>query len=160
VVVCILVVMVIAVVGSCTLSSKTMADKDLVTAWSGTWVNRGLVGDYFYPQILINNPDGTMEFFLKPVNMTSGTKNIRIRLFGIPSITDMWTDREGRIWFRAATEPTSERGTVLSYYGFIHESGDVLEVIEAEGTKMLDEWNPDKWSWYHHRIYYRKSAFL
>ncbi len=97
-----------------------------------------------------------MEFFKKPSDINSGSKNIRIRVFGIPSITDKWIDREGNIWFTAVTKPTTVRGTVLSYYGFIHESGDVLEIIEAEGTKILDEWDPNKWLWYHYRVYYRQ----
>jgi beta-lactamase regulating signal transducer with metallopeptidase domain len=156
VLVCILFVALIAVVGSCASSKKAIAEKDFIANWSDTWANRGLVGDTFYPQILINHPDGTMEFFQKPVNMKSGIKDIRVRIWGIPSITDNWIDRDGKIWFTAATKPTPERGTVMSYYGFIHESGDVLEIIEAEGTQMLDEWDPAKWLWYHHRIYYRQ----
>jgi hypothetical protein len=156
VLVCVMVVTVIAVVGSCASTRKTITEEDFVTIWSGTWANRGLVGDNFYPQILINHPDGTMEFFRKPVHMTTGSKEIRKIIWGAPSITDMWIDRDGKIWFTAATERTTERGTVMSYYGFIHESGDVLEIIETEGTQVLDEWDPAKWLWYHHRIYYRQ----
>ena len=156
VLVCTLVITAIVIIGSCASSKKAITKKDFIANWSGTWANRGLVGDTFYPQILINRPDGTMEFFQKPVNMKSGIKDIGVRIWGIPSITDNWIDRDGKIWFTAATKPTTERGTVMSYYGFIHESGDVLEIIEAEGTQMLDEWDPAKWLWYHHRIYYRQ----
>ena len=153
VLVCTLAVAAIVIIGSCASSRKTIAGKDFVTAWSGTWANRGLVGNPFHPQILINHPDETMEFFQKPSNMESGIKDMRIRIFGIPSITDKWIDREGKIWYRAATKPTTDRGTVLSYYGFIHESGDVLEILEVESTKMIDEWDPVL---YHHRVYYRQ----
>jgi beta-lactamase regulating signal transducer with metallopeptidase domain len=153
--VCTLVVAAIVIIGSCASSRKTIAEKDFITAWSGTWVNEELFGTHLYPQILINHPDGTMEFFQRPENMESGLKDMRIRNFGIASITDRWTDREGRIWYAAATKPKWEGVTVLSYYGFIHESGDVLEILEAMSNVVIDEWDPDNNAWYH-RVYYRQ----
>jgi hypothetical protein len=93
-----------------------------------------------------------MEFFIDSAYMESGKRDMRVRNYGVPTITDMWADREGRIWFTAATEPV-ESGILFSYYGFIDESGEVLEIHEAMSNKKMDAWDAD--DFYLHRVYYR-----
>ena len=145
----------IVVIGSCASSRKTITGKDFIAAWRGTWVNEELAGNFINPQVLINHPDETMEFIKNPFVMKLGKKDSRIMCFNNLTITDKWLDREGRIWYTAATERKTERGTVLSYYGFIHESGDALEILEAMSTRIIEEWDPDN-VWYFHRVYYRQ----
>jgi beta-lactamase regulating signal transducer with metallopeptidase domain len=153
--VCTLVVAAIVIIGSCASSRKTIAGTDFVAAWSGTWVNEEYPATHEYPQILINHPDGTMEFFQNPTSMESGTESIRIRQGGILSITDKWIDGEGKIWYTAAAKPQKENGLVFSCYGFIHEAGDILEILEARSNRIIKEWDPDN-SMCIHRVYYRQ----
>jgi hypothetical protein len=157
VLVCVLLVAAIAIVGSCATSKKMIPEENFMTAWSGTWINEELVGNHFNPQILINHSDGTMEFFQESKDVNSGMKDMRIRNFGYPSITDKWIDRNGKIWYKAVTEQKEWGGTVLSYYGFIHESGDVIEILEAMtmSDTLIDNWDPDNLMYYH-RVYYRQ----
>jgi len=157
VLVCTLFVAVIAIIGSCASSRKTIAGKDFIAAWRGTWVNEEYPGTHVVPQILVNHPGGTMEFFKNPTQMESGYKDMRISNYGFPSITDRWIDREGRIWYTAATKPKREGGIVFSYYGFIHESGDVLEILESMSNRIIDEWDTNTdYNAYLHRVYYRQ----
>ena len=142
-------------IGSCSSSRKTITGKDFIAVWRGTWVNDELAGNFLNPQMLINYPDETMEFIKNPFVMEFGKKDVRIMCFSNLTITDKWLDREGKIWYTAATERKTERGTVLSYYGFIHESGDVLEILESISTKIIEEWDPEN-VWYYHRVYYRQ----
>jgi len=150
-----LVLAAIVVIGSCSSSRKTITGKDFLAAWRGTWVNEELAGNFINPQMLINYPDETMEFIKSPFVMELGKKDTRIKCFNKLTITDKWLDRKGRIWYTAATERKTERGTVLSYYGFIHESGDVLEILEAMSTRIIEEWDTEN-VWYYHRVYYRQ----
>jgi hypothetical protein len=157
VLVCVLLVAAIAIIGSCATPKKMIPEENFMTAWSGTWVNDELEGNHLNPQILINHPDGTMEFFQTAIEMESGRKDRRIRNYGIPSITDKWIDREGTLWYTAVTEPKNEKGTVFSYYGCIHESRDVLEILEAMtfSDKTIEDWDINN-SMYLHRVYYRQ----
>jgi beta-lactamase regulating signal transducer with metallopeptidase domain len=150
-----LVLAAIVVIGSCSSSRKTITGKDFLAAWKGTWINEELAGNFINPQMLVNYPDETMEFIKNPFVMELGKKDSRIKCFNKLTITDKWIDRKGRIWYTAATKRKTERGTVLSYYGFIHESGDVLEILEAMSTRIIEEWDTDN-VWYYHRIYYRQ----
>jgi beta-lactamase regulating signal transducer with metallopeptidase domain len=152
---CTLIAAAIAVIGSCAASRKTITETDFLAAWSGTWVNEELDGRHVEPQILVNHPDGTMEFFIDSAYMESGKRDMRVRNYGVPSITDMWADREGKIWYTAATEPV-ESGILLSYYGFIDASGDVLEIHEAMSNRIMDAWDTD--DFYFHRVYYRQHG--
>ena len=150
---CALIAAAIAVIGSCASSRKTITEKDFIEVWSGMWVNEELAGNHLNPKILVNHPDGTMEFFQDSAYMESGKKDMRIRNYGVPSITDKWVDREGRIWYTAATTPVKS-GMLFSYYGFIDESGGVLEIHEAMSNKIMNEWETD--DYYLHRVYYRQ----
>ena len=157
VLVCILLVSAIAIVGSCATSKRIITEEDFMTAWSGTWINDELDGTHQSPRILINHPNGTMEFFQRDYHMEQGLKDMRIGNFGYPSITDMWIDRQGKIWYTAVTEPKAQGGTVLSYYGYISESGDVLEILERMSNVVIEEWEPETNLHYQlHRIYYRQ----
>jgi hypothetical protein len=150
---CTLIVAAIVTIGSCAASRKAITEKDFIEAWSGVWVNEELAGNHLNPQILVNHPDRTMEFFINSAYMESGKKDMRIRNYGVPSITDKWVDGEGRIWYTAATLK-GKSGMLLSYYGFIDEAGEVLEIKEELGNKKIEEWDTD--DYYLHRVYYRR----
>jgi beta-lactamase regulating signal transducer with metallopeptidase domain len=138
----------IAVIGSCATRRKAISEEEFFKAYSGTWINTEYSGkDTFYTQKVVLHPDGTrMEYALVTLDTWSW--------YGKDTITDMWKDPSGVIWYRASWENYgyNARGYMM---GKISDSGTTLEVLSCMWGEPIEEWAPDNIH-YHYTIYYRQ----
>jgi hypothetical protein len=142
----ILILALIAFLGSCATRKKAISEEDFFETWSGTWINTDYGGDKV--KKIITRPDGTREFFgLLTSTMVMGKDKI--------TILDQWVDSKGTIWYRGHWEfilPTDTKGYEM---GKISDSGNTLERIFASEDYPIEEWEPDRFE-YNYRIYYRQ----
>ena len=142
----ILILSVLASIGSCATKRKVISDEEFLEVWSGTWINI----DYSAKaQKKINHPDGIRESYKKLPN-TIPTFKRKITML------DQWVDSKGTIWYRGHWEylpPFSSKGYEM---GKISDSGNTWEYISASESYPIEEWEPDKFE-YDYRIYYRQE---
>ena len=142
-----LVLAVMVIAGGCATRKKVISEEDFFVAFSGTWVNTDYVGDYGTPQKMIRFPDGTWEGYLK-------LTKAYYACYGKHTITDMWTDSKGNIWYRARWECLAHKNEG-NEYGKINDSGNTLEYLSVKGDRIIEDWDPESFH-YNYRIYYRQ----
>ena len=127
---------------------KAISEEDFFVAFSGTWVNTEYMGDYGTPQKMIRFPNGTWEDYYK---LTDNKPDC----YGKYTITDMWTDSKGNIWYKAHWECLAH-GHEENVYGKIYDSGNTLEYLSVKGDRVIEDWDTESFL-YNHRIYYRQE---
>jgi beta-lactamase regulating signal transducer with metallopeptidase domain len=137
-----------ALIGSCATRRKAISEEEFFEAYSGTWINTEYSGeDSFYTQKVVLHPDGTrMEYALVTLDTCSW--------YGKDTITDMWKDPSGVIWYKASWENPAynAKGYMM---GKISGSGNTLEVLSCMWGEPIEKWDTDNIH-YHYSIYYRQ----
>ena len=171
----ILVLSVLIIAGSCATRKKVISEEDFFVAFSGTWMNTDYMGGYGTPQKMIRFPDGTWEAYynwidevesydiyrlieeLLPELIASlpGTDTAYSTCYGKYTITDMWTDSKGNIWYRAHWECLAHKNEG-NEYGKINDSGNTLEYLSVKGDRIIEDWDTESFL-YNYRIYYRQE---
>ena len=59
---------------------------------------------------------------------------MRIGNFGYPSITDMWIDRQGKIWYTAVTESKAVGDTAVLFFCFNAEKAALKNRLNCQKT--------------------------
>ena len=144
----ILVLAVLIIVGSCATGKKaSVTERNLFKELSGTWVNTEYTGKWLgYEQKLIVYPDGKFEYYL----LTTDTNPLRQGY--LLTITEVWTDSEGIIWYKATLE---EAGGPYYELGKISESGNTWETI-GDAINNPTEWDTSKTRYEYYEIRYRQ----
>ena len=142
----VLILAVMIVIGSCATNRKAISDEDFFKAWSGTWINTDLRASDWTPQKIVNYANGTQDRYTTPQMPKECTHPF--------TLIDSWKDSEGNIWYKATficprIPPTYQE------YGKISVSNNTYELIYYEGTKPIEQWDPDNPKYYH-MIYYRQ----
>jgi len=127
---------------------KVISEEDFFVAFSDTWVNTDYMGGYGTPQKKIRFPNGTWEDYYK---LTDANPDC----YGNHTITDMWADSKGNIWYRAHWEclPHKNEG---NEYGKINDSVNTLEYLSVKGDRIIEDWDTESFL-YNYRIYYRQE---
>jgi hypothetical protein len=108
-------------------------------------VSADYVRGYGTPQKMIRFPDGTWEDYLKLTNADYAC-------YGKHTITEIWTDSKGNIWYRARWECLAHKNEG-NEYGKIDGSGNTLEYLSVKGNRIIEDWDPKSFH-YNYRIYY------
>ena len=139
-------IMLFLMLHSCVTEKNTYiptANKELF----GTWINTDEKGIPLSEQKKVNYPDGTWKFYPKVTDTEEHCK-------GPSTITDMWIDSEGAIWYTSIWECFhGMRGYEI---GKISDSGNTWEYIVSYTRELTSEdWQPDDLKNDYH-IYYRQ----
>ena len=133
----------IALVGSCATKRKAISEKDLTEAYTGTWINpeKG----YYKPKRILY--PGKWEVY-------SYIKGKSPRCYGDIELMEKWTTSNGDIFFEHRWEciPHGNMGYELIR---ISDSGNTMERLYTKGENRVEEWDPDN-SLYTYKIYYRQ----
>jgi len=146
---CCIVLIAIVMVGSCATRRKAVSQEDFFEVYSGTWINM----DYEYtggtdnPQKLVRHPDGSYEDYALALHDQP-------RWYGKDTITDIWRDSKGDIWYRGswAVDTFNAEGYFM---GRISDSGNTCETILSSWGEPIEEWAPENIK-YRYYIYYRQ----
>ena len=144
---CTILLISIALIGSCATRRKAISEEEFFDAYSGTWINTGYSGeDFFTSQKTVQYPDGRWMLYAK-VGLD------QCRSYGRETITDMWKDTHEVIWYRATRQ--DNLNTHVSLMGKISDSGNTLEQLFQVYGEPIEEWDPDN-ERYHYMIHYRQ----
>ena len=136
----------IALIGSCATRKKAISEEEFVEAYSGTWINTEYSGDSFRGQKIVIYPDGR---WIEYAEVTMD----QYRCFGKDTINDMWKDSNGDIWYKATREG------FLDVQGYVmvklSDSGNTRQEIFHVHGEPIEEWEPEDVR-YHYIIHYRQ----
>jgi beta-lactamase regulating signal transducer with metallopeptidase domain len=134
-------------VGSCATTKQAISEADFFEAFSGTWVNTDYVGDIssMAPKKIVRYSDGAWEYY-------DDLGKTHHSAYGKITITEMWTDLKGDVWYKAQWECINYSANGYEY-GKITDSGHTLEYIITGENTPIDKWEPDNIE-YTYRIYF------
>jgi hypothetical protein len=143
----ILVLAVLIIVGSCATKKKAISEEDFLEAFSGIWINTDyeFKGDTGSMRKVVWYPDGRWEEYSLETHELPAT-------YGRYTITDMWKDSKGDIWYTANWGGILSKGYLM---GKISDSGNTHEQLFTNFGEPIEEWDLDN-KRYYYRIHYRQ----
>lgn len=138
----------IALIGSCATRKKAISEENFFEAYSGTWINieyeySGGMGN---PQKVVRYPDGRWEDYSLAMHEMQ-------RCWGKDTITDIWKDSNGDIRYKGSWENSlNVKGYLM---GRISDSGNTHEALLRLWGEPIEEWDPDDIR-YRYTIHYRQ----
>ena len=144
---CVIIVLAIAVLGSCATRRKAISEDEFMSAYTGTWINIEYEGNLEAHPRLVCRADGIMEHHV----VATGARHPHKHSY---EIVDHWVDKDGTIWYKARSVCLTDEH--INYeLGKIGDSGKTLEYIISVLGTPIEKWEPDREE-YKYRIYYRE----
>jgi beta-lactamase regulating signal transducer with metallopeptidase domain len=132
----------IALIGSCATKRKAVSDQDFFEAYSATWVNEAHQEPW---RKVVMYADGTYEYY-------TSIDSSEIYFSGIMTFTDKWKEADGTIWYRGRWKDRTGEGYEM---GKISDSGNTFEQIFTIGDLQIEEWEVGK-TGYNYITWYRQ----
>jgi hypothetical protein len=141
-------VVVVAILGSCAASRKTMIESESISInLTGTWLNNEYDDMLQLPARINIHSDGSYDLF-------EDVDDAQRSWWGQHTILESWTDSTGTYWYKAIADDNWTN--VVTYYelGKIDATKTVWEFLQYS-VRVPNKWEPDN-NRYIYRVYYRK----
>jgi hypothetical protein len=139
---CAVLLLAIALVGSCATKRKAISEKDLIEAYTGKWINpkKG----YYKPKRILY--PGKWEEY-------ATIESKKPYCYGDIELMQKWINSKGDIFFEYRFKCMAH-GTTGYELVRISDSGNTMEILYTKSEKRVEEWDPDN-DYYTYKIYYR-----